>query len=212
MSNTPWNDDSDYLLAENPRTEASGPSRFGSRTALVIMLVILLVAGLGLVVVGFLVSGRSGGSGSVSAAPQFAKVGLPAPDFALKDVATGQVIRLSELKGRPVWINFWATWCAACRVEMPQMKTAYARYRDKGLAILGIDVQESPEDVLKYAKAGGYDWTFLIDADGSLLNRYVVNGIPTHWFVGRDGVLKATFLGAMPQDALEANVAQIVGP
>lgn len=191
-----------------------------------IALALLLVAGLGLVVAGFVLanggpanSGSSGASGLVQTGvfpeitfPERLKVGQAAPDFQLNDVVTGKPVRLSNLKGKPVWINFWATWCDACRVEMPQMKEAYARYKDKGLVILGIDLQESAQDVTEYARQGGYDWNFLIDADGSLVNTYEVNAIPTHWFVGRDGLLKATSMGAMPQDQLEANVARIVAP
>lgn len=174
-----------------------------------VLLGLLMIVGLGLVIAGFTLANNAPPD---TATPTVARLGSIAPDFELKDVSTGKSVRLSSLRGTPVWINFWATWCEACDVEMPQMKKALASYKDKGLVILGIDVQESPEDVMKYAKAGGYDWIFLIDADGTLLERYQVNGIPTHWFVARDGTLEATHLGAMSEEALRANVGKILAP
>lgn len=197
------------MPAEYAVSPKSGPL---GQVGLRIVLAVLIVAGLGLVVAGFTLANRGAADPKAeSTSPAWAKVGQPAPDFQLNDVVTGKPVRLSALKGKPVWINFWATWCDACRTEMPAMKEAYARYKDTGLVILGIDMLESPEEVTAYAKQGGYDWPLLIDT-GGLLETYQVNAIPTHWFVGRDGVLKATALGAMPQGQLEANVAKITAP
>src|SRR5947208_2331544 len=67
------------------------------------------------------------------------RVGMPAPDFQLDDVNTGLPVSLSALRGRPVWINFWATWCPACEVELPKMKQWYDKYKSRGLALVGID-------------------------------------------------------------------------
>ena len=140
-----------------------------------------------------------------------AKVGSPAPDFTLTDAASGQPVTLSSFRGKPVWINFWATWCDACREEMPAMKQAYARYRDKGLVILGLDVQESAETVNAFTHSNGYDWTFLLDKDGKVTDKYFLSGVPTHWFIGTDGIIKATQVGAIPQADLEGYMARIMG-
>src|SRR6476620_7290898 len=101
MSSTPWNDDSDYKLAENPPSErVRGPSRSISRAALVFVLVALILVGLGLVVLGFVVSGRlPGASNTAPGAITSAKLGAPAPDFELQDVVTGNAVRLSSLRG-----------------------------------------------------------------------------------------------------------------
>lgn len=197
----------------NPVVEEALPGRTDvrgavARNAFRVALGILLIVGLGLVAAGFTLANNAPGDAQAAVA----RVGSIAPDFVLKDVSTGQLVRLSALRGSPVWINFWASWCEACQVEMPQIKKAYDRYKDKGLVVLGVDVQESPEDVLKYTKAGGYNWTFVIDADGTLLERYQVNGIPMHWFVGRDGTLQAAALGSMPEDTLQANIEKILMP
>lgn len=136
-----------------------------------------------------------------SNAPQIrVQVGSIAPDFELKDINTGQTVRLSELRGRPVWINFWATWCPPCAHEMPAMQTLYDQHRDSGLVVLGVDVQESEAAVRTFTARGKFDWTFLIDPDGKVVDRYMVGGLPTHFFIDKDGVIRAIYAGALSSD------------
>ncbi|MDQ3705217.1 MAG: redoxin domain-containing protein [Chloroflexota bacterium] len=142
----------------------------------------------------------SGPGTAVSSAPQVrARVGSIAPDFELRDINTGQMVKLTELRGRPVWINFWASWCPPCAEEMPEMQKLYDQYRHSDLALLGIDVQESEEAVRKFTD-GKFDWTFLIDADGKVVDRYMVGGLPTHFFIDKTGVIRAIYLGALSHD------------
>lgn len=141
---------------------------------------------------------------------QAPRVGMPAPDFALIDLASGERVQLLSLRGSPVWINFWATWCEACRVEMPAMQKVYEQYKDEGLVILGVDAQESAEAVNSYTTEGGYTWTFLIDTDGSVLNEYFVFAIPTHFFVDRNGVIKGIEVGAPPEESVERHLKEIM--
>ncbi len=138
------------------------------------------------------------------------RIGSLAPDFTLMDSNTGKQVQLSSLRGKPVWINFWATWCEACRVEMPDMKKAYDDYKGKGLVILGVDNMESSTDVNNFTREGGFDWTFLLDADGIALDKYQVTAIPTHWFVGKDGIIKATRVGAVPEGDIKPLLDGIV--
>lgn len=142
------------------------------------------------------------GSGAPpSNAPQIrAQVGSVAPDFELKDINTGRMVKLSELRGRPVWVNFWASWCPPCAEEMPEMQKLYDRYRHSGLALLGVDVQESEESVRSFTN-GRFDWTFLIDPDGKVVDRYMVGGLPTHFFIDERGVIRAIYAGALSSDA-----------
>ncbi len=128
------------------------------------------------------------------------KVGSPAPDFELIDLNTGQPLTLSSLKGKPVWINFWATWCPPCKEEMPIMERHYQEYKDKGLVILGVDVQEKESDVSPYIKAGGYSWTFVIDKTGKVTDTYHVNGLPSHYFVDKDGLIQAIVIGGLKSE------------
>ncbi|MDQ3930821.1 MAG: redoxin domain-containing protein [Chloroflexota bacterium] len=139
------------------------------------------------------------GPGSATPNAPRAQVGSVAPDFELKDINTGQSVKLSELRGRPVWVNFWASWCPPCAQEMPEMQKLYDRYRQSGLALLGVDVQESEEAVRSFT-AGKFDWTFLIDSDGKVVDRYWVGGLPTHVFIDEQGVIRAIYAGALAAD------------
>ena len=138
-------------------------------------------------------------------------VGSLAPDFDLNDTQTGKAVRLSSFRGRPVWINFWATWCDDCKLEMPQMQRIYSRYKASGLALLGIDVQESAAAVNAYTRSGGFDWTFLLDPNGSVVDRYFVEGVPTHVFVGPDGTARAIHSGAITQSEMAESLREIIG-
>lgn len=135
---------------------------------------------------------------------------MEAPDFELSDVTTGQPLRLSALRGQPVWINFWATWCPPCKEELPRMKAQYDKYRGNGLQIVGIDMQEDPSDVRAYAQANGFDWAFVVDQDGSVTNRYFTSGIPTHVFVDAAGVIRAVHVGDLQSTAMEELLSTIM--
>jgi thiol-disulfide isomerase/thioredoxin len=138
------------------------------------------------------------------------KVGQLAPDFALNDVHTGRPIRLSSLRGKPVWINFWASWCPPCKAELPDMKQVYARYEAKGLVLLGVDMQEDPAVVKPFASDNGYTWNIAVDSDGSVTNTYYVFSIPSHIFVGGDGVIKSIQIGTMTQAMMEEHLSKIM--
>ena len=125
------------------------------------------------------------------------KVGALAPDFTLRDVGTGREVSLSDLRGKPVWINFWATWCPPCREEMPEMQTLYEQHRDTGLVIVGVDVQESEDTVSKFTKEVGATWPSLLDPDGDIVDRYFVSALPSHFFVDREGVIRAIHIGGL---------------
>ena len=133
-----------------------------------------------------------------SGGPQVrARVGSVAPDFELKDVNTGRMVKLSDFRGRPVWVNFWATWCPPCAEEMPEMQKLYDQYRHGGLALLGVDVQESETAVRSFTTRGKFDWTFLLDTDGTVVDRYMVGGLPTHFFIDEGGIVRAIYAGAL---------------
>lgn len=156
-----------------------------------------VVVGLGLAL--FFSWRALGGPGtSPPGAPQVrARVGTIAPDFELKDINTGQLVKLSELRGRPVWVNFWATWCPPCAEEMPEMQKLYDQYRHSDLALLGVDVQESETSVRNFTTNGNFTWTFLLDTDGSVVDRYMVGGLPTHFFIDKTGTIRAIYAGAL---------------
>lgn len=126
-----------------------------------------------------------------------ARVGSLAPDFTLTDALTGESVSLASLRGKPVWINFWATWCPPCREEMPEMQQFYEKYHAQGVAIVGVNVQESDSQVREYVKEGAFTWTFVLDAEGSVTDRYLVGGLPSHFFVDAEGVVQAIHMGGL---------------
>jgi peroxiredoxin len=144
-----------------------------------------------------------------SGAQPAARLGSPAPDFTLQS-ADGSTVRLADLKGKPVFINFWATWCGPCREEMPAMQDLYEQYRDQGLVILAVDMEEDLRLVRRWIDQGGYTFTFVLDSEGEQVKRYNVNASPTSYFVGRDGVIRDLKLGALSRDEMRAKVEKLL--
>lgn len=123
------------------------------------------------------------------------EVGALAPDFEFKDMNTGETVTLASLRGKPVWVNFWATWCPPCRAEMPDMEKIYGEYKDKGLVILGVDVKEDARTVKDFTSSLELTWDFMIDADSAIADRYLVGNLPSHFYVDRNGVIQVVHIG-----------------
>jgi len=134
-------------------------------------------------------------------------VGEMAPDFALTDLE-GNPFRLSDLRGKVVFINFWATWCPPCRAEMPEIEAIYQEYKDKGVVVIGVDVLETEDEVRQFVQRGGYSWTFVIDKTGEVAASYGIAAIPTSFFIDREGIIKAVNIGAMTKRAMETKLAE----
>jgi cytochrome c biogenesis protein CcmG/thiol:disulfide interchange protein DsbE len=135
-----------------------------------------------------------------------AVVGAPAPDFELKTL-DGTSIRLSDLKGKVVAVNFWATWCEPCRIEMPDLE-ARAESHAADLVVLGVNFDESPEDVRAFGKRVGVAFPLLLDPGGVVQHLYRVLGYPTTFFVDRDGVIRAEHVGLMTPAQIDDYLAQ----
>ena len=109
--------------------------------------------------------------------------------YQLTDLA-GAPIRLADLRGKAVWINFWASWCPPCQQETPIIRELATRYRDAGLVVIGIAVQEtSPDDIRAYAERYDLDYTIGFDASGHVFREYRVFGLPTQFFIRPDGTI-----------------------
>ncbi len=142
-----------------------------------------------------------------SVAPPLTIAGPDGTATALRDV-DGNVVDLAALRGRPVWINFWASWCPPCQSETPTLRDVYARYRDQGLALIAISVQESTEaDVRAYARKYGLGFTVAADLSPQLFHRYRVYGLPTQFFIDRAGVITAVVQGPVTPESAAANLA-----
>ncbi len=150
-------------------------------------------------------SGTIGLAGSeLTPAP---RIGRLAPDFTLVDLE-GNLVTLSDFRGETVFLNFWATWCPPCRAEMPEMEAVYQEYKDKGVVVIGVDVQEAEEEVRQYVQQGGYSWTFVLDTTGEVTVSYKITGIPTSFFIDREGVIQAMNIGAMTKRDMETKLSE----
>lgn len=113
----------------------------------------------------------------------------PAPDFTLKS-DTGENLRLSEQRGKVVMINFWASWCAPCREEMPLLDELYERYEQAGFTLFGINVEQNPEAAQKFLADVGVSFPILFDPQSEVSREYQVRAMPTTVMVDRDGQVR----------------------
>ncbi len=168
-----------------------------------LIVVMLLLASLGLAACGE-------EAGSRLQVREFApRVGYLAPDFEIKDYQ-GQTIKLSDYRGQPVLINFWATWCPPCRAEMPEIEAAYRKFKKDGMVVLGVDAREDNASVRKYVEDNGYSWSMPMDYQGNLIASYGVAAFPTSFFIDRQGFIRATQVGGMDKKGLDERLSKIM--
>jgi peroxiredoxin len=136
--------------------------------------------------------------------------GALAPDFLL-EMLDGEEARLSDFRGRPVVLNFWATWCVSCRKEMPQFIEAYDSYRDDGLVVIGLNLQESESIIRPFVDDFGINFPVLIDRDGEVGDAYRLVGLPTTFFIDREGVVESVFIGQFEGEVQGTNVQGAIG-
>ena len=143
--------------------------------------------------------------------PAAPEVNRAAPDFQLRTL-DGGTVRLSDLRGRPVVINFWATWCPPCREEMPLLVEAYERHRDEGLVILAVNVRESEQQARSFAEEFGLRFPVALDLRGRAADRYRTYQFPESYFIDREGIIRSKAIGAMSAGDLAQRLAAILGP
>jgi peroxiredoxin len=123
----------------------------------------------------------------------------------------GRPVQLSDLRGRGVWINFWASWCPPCQAETPVLRDVYRAYESHGLTVLGISVQESNvADVSAYAARYGLTFDVAADLSGDVFRAYKIYALPTQLFVGPDGVIRSVVYGPLTREQAVAHVEQIL--
>jgi cytochrome c biogenesis protein CcmG/thiol:disulfide interchange protein DsbE len=137
-------------------------------------------------------------------------LGRPAPDFALRTLQGGPRIRLSGFRGRVVVINFWASWCAACREEHPALIAAWERYRDQGVVMLGIDYQDRVPDALAFVREMGGDWPIVQDPGGRVALSYGVYGVPETFFIDQKGIVAYKRIGASSYELLTDQIQRLL--
>jgi cytochrome c biogenesis protein CcmG/thiol:disulfide interchange protein DsbE len=133
-------------------------------------------------------------------------VGHPAPPFALKAVGTGETIDLESLRGKPVIVNFWATWCVPCYEEHP---TLVANARNlPNVQFIGVVFNDEESKILHFLAERGTAYPTLLDANGKTAIAYGVGGVPETYFINAAGTIVAKYEGPMSTEILQANVAK----
>lgn len=138
------------------------------------------------------------------------RIGNQAINFQLEDL-NGRTVSLSEIRGNPVILNFWATWCGPCRSEMPLLQQIHETWKDRGLILLEIDIQESAAAVQKFMIDNNLTLTTLLDNDGRVTNLYGISAIPTTFFIDKDGIIRQIVRGAFPnKELIESQLSKII--
>ena len=152
---------------------------------------------------------RSIGVGATgSASVEAALVGYTAPDFLLQTTANEE-LRLSDLRGQPLVVNFWATWCGPCRAEMPALVRLEAEHA--GVArVIGVNQGESAEIITAFADELNIVYPLLLDPGNAVNRQYGVRGLPTTLFIDRDGVIRDQIVGAASEAVLAARLEALL--
>ncbi|MEX1169973.1 MAG: redoxin domain-containing protein [Chloroflexota bacterium] len=136
-------------------------------------------------------------------------VGEPAPALVVPQVGGG-TIDLAALRGKPVWVNFMATWCPSCQDEFPLMNGFAARYADEGLVILAIDVEEEEGAVAAFAQQLGATFPLGLDGDGHVAEAWDAIALPVHFWIDSEGIVRDGALGGIGPDIMAAGLQSIM--
>ncbi|MFC1929588.1 TlpA family protein disulfide reductase [Chloroflexota bacterium] len=162
------------------------------------MAIVLLLASLALVAVNCsrsLKTSAETADGSVSGT----NIGNLAPDFQMQSLS-GEDVSLQSFRGRPVLLNFWASWCGPCRVEMPFLQGIFddREWSSKGLVILTVNIGESSDTVKKFMEANQLSLPVVLDRDQKVAREYNIRAIPTTFFIDENGIIRDRVIGAFP--------------
>jgi cytochrome c biogenesis protein CcmG/thiol:disulfide interchange protein DsbE len=182
------------------------PTRRGAFLIFGIVLVILLAL---LAVLAIAVRQRGAGPLASGSAPEFTLTSFD-----------GQTYKLSELKGRPVVLNFWASWCIPCRDEAPALQRAWEKYQDRGVLILGVDYVDTDPDAKKFIAEFQQTYPNGADVGTKISQAYKISGVPETYFIGKDGKLlpgidengrvKGNWIGPLPEAVLNARIEEML--
>ena len=176
---------------------APAPSAGGNRNPLALVVVALVVAGM--LYFGVHMARRSGTT-------QFVTKSSPAPDFTL-DSLEGKSMRLSDLRGKAVLLNFWATWCGPCKIETPWLVELQNQYGHDGLQVVGVEMgDDSKDDITKFAKDMGMNYPILIGKEAVGEAYGGVPALPETFFIGRDGKIVDKIIGLRGKAEIEDSI------
>jgi cytochrome c biogenesis protein CcmG, thiol:disulfide interchange protein DsbE len=136
-------------------------------------------------------------------------IGGVAPDFALADL-DGNPVRLADFRGRPVIINFWASWCGPCVEEFPLLRQAASRHADDGLVVIGIVWRDRSEAARDFMQRNDATWAAAMDPGERVAGDYGILGPPETYFIGRDGTIVARQIGQISAASMDEKLAAII--
>ena len=169
----------------------------------------ILLMGLGLLGVGWIaysqVPARVIDAGDQTEAPI---AGYLAPDFTL-NTTIGEIVNLSDYRGQPVVLNFWASWCPPCRAEMPHFQEASVKYNGRA-TILGVDQGEPLSVVADFGSAMGVSYPLLVDSANTVNHQYNVSALPTTIFIDSSGVIREVFTGIVNEAVLQDRIERLL--
>ncbi|MEH7075648.1 thiol-disulfide oxidoreductase ResA [Neobacillus drentensis] len=135
-------------------------------------------------------------------------IGSEAPDFALIDMQ-GNKHQLSDYRGQGVFLNFWGTWCPPCKKEMPYINNQYHQYKEKGVQVLTVDIQESELAVNQFADRLKLDFPIMIDTDKEVMNTYGIDPLPATFLIDKNGKVVNYYTGELTEDKIREFMEKI---
>jgi peroxiredoxin len=137
--------------------------------------------------------------------------GTLAPEIGLKD-RNGKAVQLAQLKGSVVIVDFWASWCAPCREELPVLEALYQKYRDKGLVVVGVNQDADEAKMAKFLRAKPLSFPIVHDAEGAVARRYAPPKMPSSYVIDRKGLIRHVHAGfrASDKDELERELKALL--
>ncbi len=132
--------------------------------------------------------------------------GQPAPDFVLRNTE-GALVKLSDLRGKVVFVNFWASWCVPCKKELPDIQKLYDEKRADGLEVLAINWQDDPATATSFFDSHNLTLPLLLDRSGSVYTQYRLQGLPDSFFIDREGNIAALQFGSLTEAKMRERLA-----
>jgi cytochrome c biogenesis protein CcmG, thiol:disulfide interchange protein DsbE len=149
-----------------------------------------------------------GGNADSTGSPQIARVGGPAPAWTETSLP-GPTLSLAGLRGKAVYLNFFATWCPPCNAEAPAINDIARTYGGKGLQVVGVDVLENAHKAAEFRDQHHLLYPVVVD-DGVLRDQYRVDGLPVHVFIDRSGIVRRVVVGEMSPAEMQSNAERIL--
>lgn len=177
----------------NVEVSMNKKNRFYMRTAILIVMVLAI---------GYAVFS------AVTKDKETVELGQKAPDFKLVDLE-GNDVRLSDYKGKGVFLNFWGTYCEPCKAEMPAMNRQYEKYKSQGVEILAVNVDEQDVVVEKFVKQYQLTFPVVIDKGGEVMQAYNISPIPTTFLIDKDGIIVGKITASLDDEKIEAQLEKI---